>query len=322
MNMGERMLRVPALVGGLCMALCVAAAGQTTFDVRWNDPRLSVKAAAAPLAEVMDEIARQTGIRVEGRDKLTGRVSAEFDSLELDKALERLLTGVNYAIRKPLSLADGEPRLIVTVMSMAAGADPVRIEGPFAAPALHLIVAVEMEDDADEKEEALEEEEDREEKRKERLEADRLMSEGVFSAESDLTELLKHVQNGYNDEVRLEAVKALGLRPLATVRPWLLRALADEVWDVRSAAVEILSRAAGDKASLDAVGRLLATDDRDVRISALRVLAARGEPEAEPHLRAFVKMKLEDIQEHFREPAQQMLDEIEWRALQSKAGKK
>jgi HEAT repeat protein len=88
-----------------------------------------------------------------------------------------------------------------------------------------------------------------------------------------------------------------------------MKALGDEVWEVRMAAVEILGR---DKSreSLATLGRLLEkNDDKDVRIGALRVLALRADPESAIYLRAVLK----DEDPVIRAAAEQILAELDRR---------
>ena len=119
-----------------------------------------------------------------------------------------------------------------------------------------------------------------------------------------------------NEEIRFEALKGIGTRPLEGLAlKAILDTLGDETWEVRNAAVDILSRAT-DADSLRAVGQTLQTnEDRDIRIDALRVLAFRAQPESAPYLRETLKTDDAVI----RDIAGQILAEFDRREAARKA---
>ena len=59
---------------------------------------LSVKAHGEPLRMVLREIARQTGVVIEGADGLSEPVVSEFGQVPLVEGLRRLLSGRNFLI--------------------------------------------------------------------------------------------------------------------------------------------------------------------------------------------------------------------------------
>ncbi|MBI3597716.1 MAG: hypothetical protein HY203_11265 [Nitrospirae bacterium] len=106
----RQMLRGPhfplwVLIAGLVLltgpglrGLSWASAAEGALHIAAQADRLSVKTSDAPLDKVLEEIARQTGVRVYGESRITPkRITAEFDDLTIQAALERILNGYNYA---------------------------------------------------------------------------------------------------------------------------------------------------------------------------------------------------------------------------------
>jgi HEAT repeat protein len=296
----------------ICVLLAPAAMAQQPFDVKWSNDRLTVRAATAPLADVVAEVARVLDMELVGREKLTGTVSLEFADQPMDKAFAELLAHVNYSIQK--RVVGDKAVTVLRVASMArVGNATVDVTEPLHSPALEALVALETADDAEQKEMDADDDPDYlDDLLKEQAEAARLAAEGAFGPKADLEALLKHAQNMNVEAIRLEALKALGKRPGEVALPPLLAALRDESWDVRSAVVGILG-AARDPRSLQMVGQSLQSEDRDARLSALRVLALRAQPECLSHLRTFLKAPPRDDEAALREAAQQLINELEWR---------
>jgi hypothetical protein len=293
--------------------LCAPAFAQQPLDITWANGGLTVHVSEAPLADVIQKVSQLIGIEVIGQEKLTGSVSVDFASLPTEPALVKLLTNVNYVIQEVAGSEPNAPQhLLLRVHSMSDGRTaPRTMDGAIQVPALENLMTEEMHDAADEKEvEADDDDPDAvADARREKLEAAKLASEGAFGPDADVKQLLKLVENYYNDEVRLEALKALGTRPLDVSRRPAIKALGDEVWEIRLTAVEILGR---DKSreSLATLGRLLEkNDDKDVRIGALRVLALRADPGSADYLRAVLK----DEDPVIRAAAEQILAELDRR---------
>ena len=98
------------------MLLFVApAAGARTFDVVWANRELSVTAEAAPLTEVLIEVAQRTGIKIAGVETLREQVTLKFSRLTLREGLRSVCCPAvaNYAIVEELG-NDGkyEPILV------------------------------------------------------------------------------------------------------------------------------------------------------------------------------------------------------------------
>jgi hypothetical protein len=308
-----RYLNVPAHIVVFVALVYATPFAQRPFDVKFANERLSVRAADAPLADVIAEVARLAGIEVGGGDKLRGPLSIDFSEMAPKDALAKILSGVNYVIQeRPAPGGTSARQIVVSVHSMAGYALPTEVfSGPLDVPALDALVAKEAADVEQEKEVDTDDDPDASfaEVSQDKLAAAKLASEGAFGPKADVTSIAKHAQNFYNDEIRLEAMKTLGTRPMPSVLPHLIKALGDEAWEVRTAGVDILGRAT-DRESLQAVGQLLEkAPDPETRVDALRVLARRGDPESAIHLRAVLK----DDDKLIRESAERMLAELDRR---------
>ena len=78
--------------------LAVYPSAQPTPTVRWSDGRLSVHAQRAPVAFVLDEVSRQTGVRLRGIEKLTGTLTVDVAHRPLLEVLRVLLEDFNYVM--------------------------------------------------------------------------------------------------------------------------------------------------------------------------------------------------------------------------------
>jgi HEAT repeat protein len=314
---------LPRLAIGAAVALCIAlswphvAEEQGRFTVKWAGDRLSVHAPDAPLADVMSEVARQTGLNIVGADKFQGTVAADFTDLTIAEALKTLLVDVNYFVQQEAAADKGRVGLVVRVHSMArvsssgAAADTV-----LRVPAIDTLIQAETDELEEEKQEA-EDDPDVAEERKAYLDTARqLVASGVFSSTATVAQLEDYLDND-NPELRLEAVKALADRPIADSLPSLIDALTDDSIEVRRVAINALGRAT-DRESLQHIGLLLEKDDDiSVRYAALRVLALRADASAAVHLQKVV----DDQDITIRDAARQMLAEFE-RIARAKKEKK
>jgi len=87
---------------------------QEPLKVEWMEGRLSVTAEETPLAQVLQEVARQTGLEARGLERLQEKVSVRFSSLSLREGLQKLLAYVNYVILEKKSFqGDAQPVLVL-----------------------------------------------------------------------------------------------------------------------------------------------------------------------------------------------------------------
>lgn len=79
----------------LCTCFLISAAwAQAPLQVEWKEGRLSVSAEKVPLAQILQEVARQTGMEIRGLEGLQEPVSVRFARLPLHEGLQKL--PVNY----------------------------------------------------------------------------------------------------------------------------------------------------------------------------------------------------------------------------------
>jgi hypothetical protein len=262
--------------------------------IQWAHQRLTVRAVDAPFRELIEEVARHTGLLVAGTDKLNGRRSVEFRSLSLIESLPRLLEGVNYLVT---SRGDA---LLVHIHSMsgearppAAGSGPIVIRGLSELTPEYYVTYSDPE---------AEEAED-EEEQEELGEVERAVTTGGPDA---LARLIAAVRSEF-PTVRIRALRGLGGADTAVAIPLLTAALRDEDADVARWAADVLA-AMPDQAALDALARQLAPGaDVDAQFAALRGLALRADlrsipsirratAEAHPLLRGFAVLLLQELE--------------------------
>ena len=117
---GAAAAAVVLVLGGLLGARARGAAAERL--IRYEKDALTVRLTNVPVAEVLDELRRQTGAEVRGQPCTPGAVSAEFEAVSLGDALHRLLGEQNFA------LVFGDGGRLKTVR-LLGGPD-----GPAAAP--------------------------------------------------------------------------------------------------------------------------------------------------------------------------------------------
>ena len=76
--------------------LVSSASAHTPLHVEWREERLSVSAEKEPLAQILHEVARQTGMEIRGLEGLQEQVSVRFAGLPLQEGLQKL--SVNYLV--------------------------------------------------------------------------------------------------------------------------------------------------------------------------------------------------------------------------------
>ena len=77
---------------------CVAAEEAPAHVVRYQDDVLTVRLRAIPVADVLQDLAAQSGAEVRGKVRDPREVTAEFDSVPLPEALSRLLGDQGFAL--------------------------------------------------------------------------------------------------------------------------------------------------------------------------------------------------------------------------------
>lgn len=81
------------------LLLCGGMAFAEPPLLRYGDGRLTARIDQVPLAEVLERLAAETGARIGGDVGEARDVTAHFDALPLDRALDRLLGPQSYTLR-------------------------------------------------------------------------------------------------------------------------------------------------------------------------------------------------------------------------------
>jgi hypothetical protein len=129
-------------------AWIIAVAGIARADervIQYAKDALTVHLTNVPVAEVLDEIARQSGAEIRGQVRADGDVTAQFDAVPLPEALHRILGDQNFALvygeggkLKSVRLLGGTPG-----QTAAAAPSPVApaVQPPPSSPGLANLVA-------------------------------------------------------------------------------------------------------------------------------------------------------------------------------------
>ncbi len=305
-------LLFPSLLLAFLLVLFSAVSAQAPLTIEWQAGRLSVSAEGVPLAQVLREVARWTGIEVEGLEGLQEPVSVRFGDLPLREALEKLLAQRDYAILGDLSLPKGKPPVLVVgpgrrAPSAAAprdeGTDP---EGEAA-----------LDQDPEEQIAALDEPLD--------MAPDesslRIAAEsGQPEVRATALELLGHLgtpsaqmkviasSHSENPEERIPALKVLTTVDSGEALPALTQALSEDDQTVKGAAIELLV-GMGDPEAFRLLDRAFGDSDAATRLIMIQLLAQRGGEES----LALLRKGVSDEDEVIRTVAQELLEQYEKR---------
>ena len=102
-----------------------AARAQAPAMIEWDGVRLSVQAEQVPLRDVLDAVARQTGVEFRGTAPLQDDVSFFFSGLSLDEALKRLASGFNHVVMEERT-PRGETWPVVVLFLSETGSSDAR----------------------------------------------------------------------------------------------------------------------------------------------------------------------------------------------------
>lgn len=102
--------------------------------VEWRDARLSVVAENAPLAQILAEVGKQTGLEIKNLQGVSSTISAHFSNLTLAAGVQSLLAGVDYAVFGDLATPQSASASRVVILnnleaSDAAGVAPSHTAG-------------------------------------------------------------------------------------------------------------------------------------------------------------------------------------------------
>lgn len=107
---------------GTTASTCAYAATRP-FKVEWHHQRLGVHADQVPLRELLNTVARRTGLELRGEALLEGTASVRFANRTLRDGLEALLAPFDYAMVEEQPSDDGERRVMVIIVGRSS--DPV-----------------------------------------------------------------------------------------------------------------------------------------------------------------------------------------------------
>jgi len=132
--------------------LARATEGEPDRIVRYENDRLTVRLAKAPVGEVLDEIGRVSGAEIRGQANAR-EVSAEFESVPLPDALHRLLGNQNFTLKygdkdRPVAIEllggpTGAPPTVTPQVWSRPGAMALNVRAPDTATGVELAVPVE-----------------------------------------------------------------------------------------------------------------------------------------------------------------------------------
>ena len=84
--------------------------------VHASDGLLSVGAQGASLGDVLEDVARQTGLTLEGHGSIANRITIQFDQLPVEEALRLLLRGQSYLLVSREKRGDAPTVLVPEVL--------------------------------------------------------------------------------------------------------------------------------------------------------------------------------------------------------------
>jgi hypothetical protein len=301
--------------------MAATAFPQGPLAVTYQQGRLSVRAERVPLAQILQEVSRQTGLTIQGLASMQQEVSAQFDDLPLPDGLRRLLVRVNYLLLIEHSAPGEPPRLQALVFGRDTTPPVEYLREPARTSSRKGTASEELE-------QALADTDPfRRRWAVERLgewgdaqafprlhaaldDADPGVRQGALASlspygERALGPLQALLQHERDPTVRLVALQVLGQvgREDEATGALLHEMLADHDPRIRAAVVEALGSVEGPRATdvLQAVAR---DGDPHVRLAALRALALYAR---DTSARAAVEQHLDDTDEAVRDGAAALL---------------
>ena len=88
------------------------------LSVQFDNDLLTVKAEDVPLQEVLQEIARQSGLSVEGSGLLEDNITIQFDRLALEEGLRRILRRYSIAMVYVQKAPEGTQPVVLQLESL------------------------------------------------------------------------------------------------------------------------------------------------------------------------------------------------------------
>ena len=268
-----RLIDSRCVIAALALAAFPALAANP--EVQWANGCLSVKARGEPLVRVLREIARQTGVVIEGAGALSEPVVTDFGRLPLAEGLRRLLSGRNFLILQESGELRSEPSgtRVVVLSSPGRGASTEDESGSTFLPAERGgALDAALREDAGTAETILRSAASAGDHDVQALALDLL---GHLNTPSARLTVVEHARSGDPDE-RMSALKVLATVDASEGLPELTDALGDRDPAVRSCALELLATMT-DAAVGPLLERALADSDPAIRIATIQFLGRRGD---------------------------------------------
>ncbi len=303
-------------------SIMATASPQTSLTITYQEGRLSVRAERVPLAQLLQEVSRQTGLTIQGLSSVQQEVSVQFGNLPLLKGLRRLLARVNYLLLIEHSAPGEPPRLQARVFGRDTASPVEDVPEPARTSSREGTVSEELQQaladiDPSRRRWAMERlGEGGEEQAFPHLlaaldDADPGVRQGALASLSPygaraLGPLQPFLQREQDSTVRLVALQVLGQvgREDKATGVLLHEMLADHDPRIRAAVVEALGAVEGPRAT-DALQSVVRDGDPNVRLAALRALALYAR---DASARAVVEQHLDDTDEAVREGAAALLE--------------
>lgn len=294
-----RRLVLQSALFAAAVALSQAAALAQLTEISLANGRLTVRATAVPVTELIDQLSRAGAMEVSGQSLLTGSLSATIENETVPAALTAILKDFDYVLSSKLGVSAADTIYVVRILRRHRGASTGSAgSNALVIPALEAARFSDHRPDADPDDlagaeaDTLAEETDLLEKE----------STGAFGSSARFDDLLLDVDDG-NPLIRLRVLEALIARDPRQALPHLVTALGDDDPRVADYVVDQLG-GLEDSASLRQIGDASAkAADSAVRLGALRVFALRADRASVPYVKALLK----DENETVREAASQLI---------------
>ena len=138
-----RLLTSALLLSTFIFLVAASAWPQAPLTVGWRDKQLSVSAEKVPLAQILQEVARQTGLEIQGLEGLEEEVSLHFSALSLRAGLQQLLAQWNYLLCERPMFQEGTQPILVIVAGRRATASTEMAAGEGGTPPAETLVVEE-----------------------------------------------------------------------------------------------------------------------------------------------------------------------------------
>ena len=249
----------------------------TVLKVKWEAGKLSLDAEGAPLWEVLQVVARQAGILVTGSQGLRDPVYAHFTGIDLRRALQGLLSRLNYAIIAGPSGPTSPRGTRVVIFKSGLDSETAILGKPPAAAGAN----VEPQDVKLRAVEAASKAGDRDALRKYLQDGDPAVQSAAFDAlalqdkDAAVSGILASVRNNTDTMLRLQSLQLLdqsGVADESTMISVLRDVLRDSDPSLSAYAIQSLA-GRGSADALDALSDGLHSDDASIRLMVVESVA-------------------------------------------------